>query len=69
MNDMEEVQQKQEREFKPVDNVLLGERQEDEEFWAYKMRMRFLNKALKARLKGRLVWDSQEKGTYVKPKK
>lgn len=51
-----------------VEDPLNPVRQPNEKFWAYKERMKMVNKILKARSRGLLVWDVTKHGSYVKPK-
>ncbi len=44
------------------------ERKPDESFADYKVRRTAANKQLKRELKGKLVWDSAKRGTYIKAK-
>ena len=49
-----------------IENPLNMKRQEGETFKDYKDRCKYINRLLRYRLRGSLVWDSYEKGTYVK---
>lgn len=44
----------------------MNARKVGESFKAYKIRRRRENRQLKERLQGRVVWDSENLGTYVK---
>lgn len=57
------------KEEKPaIENPLLAERQSEEDFWAYKERMKLMNKLLRKRLRGTIVWNPKEQGTYIRIK-
>ncbi len=43
-------------------------RKPDESREDYKKRLKEEQQALDLKLRGKLIWDSAEKGTYVKPK-
>ncbi len=44
------------------------QRYPNEEFWAYKQRMKMTNTAMRIYKRGQLVWDTKTRGTYIKPK-
>jgi hypothetical protein len=51
-----------------IEDPLNPVRQPGEEFWAYKARMRSINRLMKAYSKGQMVWNTKERGTYRKIK-
>lgn len=62
------MEEEEKKEQQPViENPLLSKRQPGEDFWAYKERMKLINKYLRDKCRGMLVWNSKTLGTYVKP--
>ncbi len=57
-----------EEESPAIEDPLNPQRQANEPFWAYKQRMKQVNKALRVYSRGTLVWKPKEYGTYIKSK-
>lgn len=51
-----------------MENIFIPHRLENESFEQYKERQKFKDKEIKRIKRGTLIWDSREKGQYIKGK-